>query len=328
MSAIKRRKPAHFAAMASGPRAYSAAMPRRLNPSAPSAAPNAIWPGRRALGACGAGVWLAFAAASATAAPAGLGLTGPTASSTTTPVPPVPAAALPPGWGLPGPADGGLPRASDDPITSELEATLREQLQQVALASTQQALPGVSRVEIEVGRLDPRLRLAACARVEPYLPTGTRLWGKARIGLRCTQGPTPWNVFLPVTVKVFGPAWVAAGTLAAGAQIGPGDLVPGEVDWAAENAPVVTDPEQAIGRVLQRRLTAGQGVRSADLRPKQWFNAGDVVKLVAIGRGYTITGSGEALTHGIEGQPVRVRTDSGKVVVGQVAGERRVELRP
>lgn len=235
---------------------------------------------------------------------------------------------LPAGWGAPSAAEAGLPRSSDDPVSSELEATLREQLQQVALASSQQALPGVSRVDIEVGRLDPRLRLAPCARVEPYLPTGTRLWGKARIGLRCAQGPTPWNVYLPITVKVFGPAWVAATTLAAGAQLGPADLVQGEVDWAAENAAVVTDPAQAIGRVLQRRLVAGQGVRSADLRPKQWFSAGEVVKLVAIGPGFTITGSGEALSHGIEGQPVRVRTDGGKVIVGQAAGDRRVELRP
>lgn len=238
------------------------------------------------------------------------------------------APALPAGWGLPGAADAAVARQADDPITAELEDTLRTQLQQVALASSQQALPGVSRVEIQVGRLDPRLRLAPCQRVEPYLPTGTRLWGKARIGLRCAQGATPWNVYLPITVKVFGPAWVAAATLAAGAELGPGDLVQAEVDWAEDSTPVVSDPAQAVGRVLQRRITAGQSVRTADLRPRQWFNAGAVVKLVAIGPGYTITGSGEALSHGIEGQPVRVRTEGGRVVVGQAAGDRRVEVRP
>ena len=230
-------------------------------------------------------------------------------------------------WGAPGGPEVA-PRAADDPITAELENTLRSQLQQVALASTQQALPGVTRVDIEVGRLDPRLRLAPCQRVEPYLPTGTRLWGKSRIGLRCAQGPTAWNVYLPITVKVYGMAWVAAGTLAAGAVLGPADLVQAEVDWAEDSTPVVTDPSLAVGRVLQRRINAGQGLRSADLRPRQWFAAGDMVKLVANGPGYSVTGSGEALSHGIEGQAVRVRTDGGKVVTGQAAGERRVEVRP
>ena len=42
----------------------------------------------------------------------------------------------------------------------------------------------------------------ALPQVEPYLPNNMRLWGKSRIGLRCTGGPTRWNVYLPITVKV------------------------------------------------------------------------------------------------------------------------------
>ena len=48
--------------------------------------------------------------------------------------------------------------------------------------------PGAMRVEIEPGRLDPRLRLAPCEHIEPYLPPGARAWGRSRIGLRCVQG--------------------------------------------------------------------------------------------------------------------------------------------
>jgi hypothetical protein len=44
------------------------------------------------------------------------------------------------------------------------------------------------RMEVEVGALDRRLTLAPCAQVEPYLPAGSRLWGKTRVGLRCVQG--------------------------------------------------------------------------------------------------------------------------------------------
>ena len=37
------------------------------------------------------------------------------------------------------------------------------------------------RMEVSVGSLDSRLRLAPCARVEPYLPVGARLWGRTRL---------------------------------------------------------------------------------------------------------------------------------------------------
>lgn len=228
------------------------------------------------------------------------------------------------------PGDGSTNPAgnTDSPLPVELEQSLQAQLQQLALKSSQQALPGVSRVEIEVGRLDSRLKLAPCDRVEPYLPTGARLWGKTRIGLRCTQGATPWNVYLPITVKVFGPAWVAAATLAPGATIGAGDLVQAEIDLAEESSPSINDPEQAIGRVLNRRLTVGQGLRTADIRPRQWFAAGDAVKIIAQGPGFTITSNGEALSHGVEGRAIRVRTEKGRIVSGMATGDRLVEIRP
>ena len=36
------------------------------------------------------------------------------------------------------------------------------------------------RMQVKLGQLDSRLRLAACAKVEPYLPAGSRLWGRSR----------------------------------------------------------------------------------------------------------------------------------------------------
>jgi flagella basal body P-ring formation protein FlgA len=44
---------------------------------------------------------------------------------------------------------------------------------------------GLGRAEISIGTLDPRLQLAPCARIEPYLLPGTRLWGRTSNGERC-----------------------------------------------------------------------------------------------------------------------------------------------
>jgi flagella basal body P-ring formation protein FlgA len=50
------------------------------------------------------------------------------------------------------------------------------------------------------------------------------------------------------------------------------------------------------------------------------------VRIVAAGRGWRIHGEGQALAPGLEGQPVRVRTDSGRIVSGVAVGEREVEV--
>lgn len=203
------------------------------------------------------------------------------------------------------------------------EAPLPDQVRDLALAGAQRT---GARVEVEVGELDPRLRLAPCAKVEPYLPAGTRLWGRTRIGLRCTQGPARWNVYLPVTVKVYGLALVASAPLSAGAVIAEGDLRIAEVDLAASTSPAIADAQRVVGRTLGHALNAGQSVRDADLKARQWFAAGDSVTVVAAGAGFSVAGQAQALTPGVEGQAARVKTESGRVLTGMPVGDRRVAL--
>lgn len=206
-----------------------------------------------------------------------------------------------------------------------VDTALAQRVEALARVATEQAAPGL-RVDVRVGQLDPRLRLAPCAQVQPYLPPGTRLWGAARIGLRCVDGATRWNVFLPVTVAVYGPALVAAGPLAAGVTLTAQDLKIAEVDLAARPGAVQARTEPLVGRTLARSLAAGEALRANDLKARQWFAAGDTVRIVAAGSGWRIHGEGQALNPGVEGQAVRVRTESGRTVSGMAVAERQVEV--
>jgi flagella basal body P-ring formation protein FlgA len=212
-----------------------------------------------------------------------------------------------------------------EPATA-LEAGLEQQVRQLAADGTRNAGPGVTRVDIQVGRLDPRLRLAPCQLVEPYLPSGTRLWGRTRIGLRCAQGVTAWNVFLPITIKIYAKALVVTAPLAAGAVIAEADVIQAEVDLAEDPSAAVADARLAVGRSLARAINPGQSLRQAHLKARQWFAAGETVKVLAVGSGFSVAGEGQALTPGLEGQAARVRTESGRVLTGMPVGEKRMEM--
>ena len=208
-----------------------------------------------------------------------------------------------------------------------LDTGLAQQVRQLALGgTTPHAQPGAPRFEVEVGQLDPRLRLAPCQQIQPYVPDGMRMWGKSRIGLRCVQGPTKWNVYLPVTVKVFGTALVATSGLSSGSVLSAADLTLAEVDLAEDSAAPIVNAELAVGRTLTRALKPGQGLRQSHLKARQWFAAGETVTVVAQGEGFSVAGEAQALNPGIEGQPVRLRTEGGRIVTGQPVGERRVEM--
>ena len=205
-----------------------------------------------------------------------------------------------------------------------IDAALLEDVKSLALGKA--AENAGARVEVAVGQLDPRLRLAPCHSIEPYLPPGVRLWGKVRIGLRCKAGPTLWNVYLPITIKVFGRALVVPGGAAAGAVLSEADLAEAEVDLAEDHTAALVEPRQAVGRTLAQNLKPGQTLRQTHLKSRQWFVAGETVRVVASGPGFALESEAQALSNGIEGQPARVRTESGRVLTGQPVGERRLEV--
>lgn len=182
-----------------------------------------------------------------------------------------------------------------------------------------------ARIEVTLGQLDPRLQLAPCERVEPFVPPGVRLWGRAHVGLRCVEGAT-WSVRMPVTVRVFGPALVAARPLAPHAQITADDVTVAEVEWTRETQGVATDPAQLVNRVLLRPLNPGQPVPLAALRAPQVIAAGDPVKVLGQGRGFAVSADAVALGPAQDGQVVRVRTESGRVITGTARSGRRVEV--
>ncbi len=206
-----------------------------------------------------------------------------------------------------------------------LDASLLDDVRALALGKAGES-GGGSRVEVTIGQLDPRLHLAPCQNIEPYLPPGVRLWGKARIGLRCKGGTTPWNVYLPVTVKVFGRALVVPAGAAAGSVLSQADLAEAEVDLAEEFTPAVVDPRLAVGRTLAQNLRPGQTLRQTHIKSRQWFAAGETVRVAVTGAGFALESEAQALSNGIEGQPARVRTESGRVITGLPTGERRVEV--
>ena len=207
------------------------------------------------------------------------------------------------------------PARAQTPSPAELSQITQSWID-TALQQTPQSTP--LRMEVDVGALDERLRLAPCARIEPYLPAGARLWGRSRLGLRCLEGTARWNVFLPLTIKAFGPAWVLTHNVAMGAALTEADAMQAEVDWAAEPASVLADPSMWVGQVASRPLVSGQALRQSMLRAPHAFKVGAQVRVVAEGPGYAVTSLGQALVAGAVGQTVRIRMTNGRIITGIV----------
>ena len=213
---------------------------------------------------------------------------------------------------------GWLVAASASTVWAEDLADISNQWLQGALAQTeaQQSMP--LRMEVQVGKLDPRLNLAPCLRVEPYLPSGSKLWGRTRIGMRCVEGAKPWDVFMPVTIRAFGPAWVLVNNVSMGEVLTHEHAMQSEVDWAESPHSIIALPDDWVGQTAARNLTAGMALRQTMVKAPEIFKPGAGVKVVVQGSGFAVTSSGKALESGSAGQNVRVRMENGRTVIGTV----------
>jgi len=207
-----------------------------------------------------------------------------------------------------------------------LPAAWLQQLEQLAERAAQATLPPEGRVDIEIGAPDPRLRLAPCQQVEPFLPPGTPLWGRSRLGLRCVQGAVKWSVSLPLQVRVFAPAWVAAQPLPVGTLLQASHLQRQSVELSAESSPAFAQAQPPLGRALSRALQVGETLRQAHLKPRQWFAAGEPVRLLLTGDGFAIRAEGQALAVGLEGQLTRVRLQGGRILQAWPVAEQQAEV--
>lgn len=189
---------------------------------------------------------------------------------------------------------------------------IRDSVKQL-LARETGSLPGS--VQIEVGTIDARLNLAACAALESYLPPGSRVWGRVNVGVRCTE-PTRWSIYVPSTVRVIGTYYVSTRMIGQGQLLTTTDIMSMQGDLTGMSSGVVTSAEQALGHTLTMTIGAGMPLRQDNLRLQQVVIQGQTIRLIANGSGFKVSTEAVALNSASEGQLVKVKVSSGQVLSG------------
>ena len=181
------------------------------------------------------------------------------------------------------------------------------------LRTQTRGLPG--RVSYTIGALESRTHLSPCPALEAFSPPGARPWGNTTVGIRC-QGSQPWTVYVPVQISVTTNYLVASRPIPPGQKLLPEDVSLQSGDLANLPSSVLTDLNQATGKVTKSAIGAGQPVRSELLAAPLVIQQGQSVRLVIQGPGFSVTNDGKALNNAQEGQIVQVRTATGQTVSG------------
>jgi flagella basal body P-ring formation protein FlgA len=157
------------------------------------------------------------------------------------------------------------------------------------------------------------------------VPVGGKLWGNSSVGVRC-GAPTPWTLYVSVTVRVNGAYVAATRTIAAGHTLTQADVTLVQGDLTQLPPAVATDLSQALGKVANAPLAPAQPVRVDALRLVTAVVQGQTVKLISQGPGFRVSADGKALTTVAAGQLAQARTASGQTVSGVARSDGSIEI--
>lgn len=188
-------------------------------------------------------------------------------------------------------------------------------------------LPDGQRSDVEIGSLDPRLRLRRCdAPLEAFRNHANRNSGRSTIGVRCT-GTTPWTIYVSARINSYTEVYRLARSLHRGKRLQEADLVRVEANVGRLGHGYITDSDRIIGMELRRAARQGEVVTPSLLAAPELIRRGQTVTVLAETATTHVSMRGEALDSGALGDRIRIRnTRSQRVVEGEIIGDSRVRI--
>jgi len=214
-------------------------------------------------------------------------------------------------------------------VENNLGHIAKQNLGEVTAKITQfletQSLGYPGQVSINVGNIDPSLKLTNCADLQVFMPNGSRAWGNTSVAVRCTT-PSPWTIYVQATVNVAAKYLVAATPLAQGQVITSKDFMLESGDLTQLPAGVFTEPSQVVGRLLSVSIVAGSVLRQELLKLAPSVLQGQTVMLTRIGKGFKVSAEGQSMSNATVGQLVKVKIASGQVLTGIARNDGLIEV--
>lgn len=180
-------------------------------------------------------------------------------------------------------------------------------------------------VEFKLSRMDPRLKLNACAsNLEISFTRQDKVYGNTSLDIRCPN-PTSWNIHLPVRVDLYDDVLVSRQPLVRGQAPGSDDVKLRKVNVSTLTRGYFRHPDDLHNLQVKNNLSADMVLNPSNLSPRKLIKSGQKVTIVLNFKGLQVKSSGEALNAASEGQLIKVRNSgSSKIIQGIVSANGQV----
>lgn len=209
-----------------------------------------------------------------------------------------------------------LAPAARSATPAPLSGSARPVIEQFLLTQTA-GLPGKVSITIDT---PPSGTLPPCEALEPFIPSGARLWGRVSVGVRCSASQ-PWTRYVQAYIAVEGSYYVAARQIDAGQALTPADAAARTGDLTTLPASIIADLTQLSGAIALNRIASGAPIRREFLRAVSIVQQGQNIKVITQGPGFVVSTEGKAMSNAAVGALVQVKTQNGQLISGVVRAD-------
>lgn len=178
-------------------------------------------------------------------------------------------------------------------------------------------------ISVRAPTLAARAADAPC-KPEVFLPPTSKPWGKTQIGLRCAD--SNWTIRLPAEVALTATVPVPTRPIKAGSILAKGDWTMAELNVAAWTRGATVDEQGLAGARVTRPLRAGEPIPPDALTSAARMGVGEQVRVLLIGKGFTVRAAGEIVQQSTVGGSARVKLESGRTVSGTLRADKQIEV--
>ncbi len=191
-----------------------------------------------------------------------------------------------------------------------------EAIRKTAQVFVKARVPGEpNTVEIQVGTLDERLRLAQCDQpLEASLPSGVTFREKTTVAVSC-PGQKRWTVYVPVSIATNVSTLILRHAAARGAKLTAEDVEIQVQKVPGTSAGYLAQVSELEGRTLRRPLGAGSVLTPDAFVADTVVKRGQQVTLLASVGGIEVRATGRALNDAQAAGRVRVQNLASQMVV-------------
>lgn len=177
------------------------------------------------------------------------------------------------------------------------------------------------KVEVKVGNLDNRLRLARCSQSLSFgLKDALNNGGNVNVQVSC-KGVSSWTILVPAQAKVYRSVAVAGRILQRGDVISASDITTDIKDVSEFRLGFALTPESIVGKEVKFTVNRGEVFRNSALDSPQVIKRGDTVTVEAAAGEIRVKTNATAITDGRIGQQIRVKNNqSARIINAKVVG--------